>query len=346
MIAPIDKASNNVSFICKRFYATVLLQELGMLGNPSATYKTIDNCTYNDIIQTTVKDIKQKFKINVSDEMKSLPTPYWLPKMHKAPISARLIIASKKCTVKPLNRNIASAFKLVHKAIDKYHKKDKYFSGVNSFWVVQNNVPVIETLNRLNKHKRAKSVMNYDFSTLYTTLPRDKLTKTLHAVIDFAVKGRTQSKISINDYGEARWCNSSKHFSFDIKSLKLAVQYTIQNCFFAIGSYVFRQIIGIPMGSDPAPFIANLFLLYFEWQWIKKANKDNVTLARKFHNNFRYIDDLITINNDTFDRNIRDIYLAELELKRESHSNTNTHANFLDLKINIVGSQFQTSLYD
>ena len=30
---PIDKASNNVAFICKRFYALVLLKELGLLIN-------------------------------------------------------------------------------------------------------------------------------------------------------------------------------------------------------------------------------------------------------------------------------------------------------------------------
>merc|ERR1711964_469208 len=34
VISPIDKASNNVAFICKRFYAQVLVKELGF-GSPS-----------------------------------------------------------------------------------------------------------------------------------------------------------------------------------------------------------------------------------------------------------------------------------------------------------------------
>lgn len=38
----------------------------------------------------------------------------------------------------------------------------------------------------------------------------------------------------------------------------------MNNCYFKFGNKVLRQIISIPMGSDPAPFIANLFLYYYE----------------------------------------------------------------------------------
>ena len=35
VLAPIDKETGNISFICKRFYAKVLLTELGLLGGAS-----------------------------------------------------------------------------------------------------------------------------------------------------------------------------------------------------------------------------------------------------------------------------------------------------------------------
>ena len=38
----------------------------------------------------------------------------------------------------------------------------------------------------------------------------------------------------------------------------------MDNCHFTFGEKLFRQIVGIPMGSDPAPFMANLFLYHFE----------------------------------------------------------------------------------
>ena len=31
---------------------------------------------------------------------------------------------------------------------------------------------------------------------------------------------------------------------------------------FKVGCQIFRQVIGIPMASDPVPFFANLFLFY------------------------------------------------------------------------------------
>ena len=344
VVAPIDKAANNVSFICKRFYAATLLKELGVIGLPSKTYRSENGHNKNNIINSTVKDMTQQYSINIAEDMKTLPTPYWMPKMHKSPIGARFIIASKKCALKPLSKNITSAFKLLYKSVEKYHSKSKSYSGVNSFWIIQNNKPVIDTLNKLNNRKAAKSVTTYDFSTLYTNIPHDKLIRTINSVIDFAFKGRTQEKISINSYGIANWCNSSKYFVFDIKSLKKAVEYVIKNCYFAIGDQVFQQIIGIPMGSDPAPFFANLFLFYYEWQFINNLKKVNVISARKFCYTFRFIDDLITINNANFEINIRNIYPAELELKKENDDDK--RATFLDLDIEIRYSKFKTKLYD
>ena len=42
--------------------------------------------------------------------------------------------------------------------------------------------------------------------------------------------------------------------------LKEATIFVLYNCFFAIGNITMIQVIGIPMGSDPAPFLAHLCL--------------------------------------------------------------------------------------
>ena len=121
--------------------------------------------------------------------------------------------------------------------------------------------------------------------------------------------------------------------------------YLINNCYFSVGCSTFREAIGIPMGSAPAPFFANLFLSYFEWQYIKELSKHNHLLARKFSYTFRYIDDLITINSaNHFQNNIKNIYPPELELKKESASKS--EATFLDLSKKIENSKFFTCLYD
>ncbi len=72
----------------------------------------------------------------------------------------------------------------------------------------------------------------------------------------------------------------------------------IDNIFVKFGDKVFRQVIGIPMGTDCAPFLANLFLYSYEYQWINKQRiKNNQKAIQRFKSCSRYIDDILLINN-------------------------------------------------
>ena len=66
---------------------------------------------------------------------------------------------------------------------------------------------------------------------------------------------------------------------------------TNKYCFFSIGNITMIQVIGILMGSDPAPFFANLFLAYKEADWLKAQRKLGTINVRKINNFFRFIDD-------------------------------------------------------
>ena len=89
--------------------------------------------------------------------------------------------------------------------------------------------------------------------------------------------------------------------------------FLIDNAYFRVGNSIFRQKIGIPMGSDPAPFFANLFLHSYEAKWIKSTSRTNFHLARCFINTSRYFDDLISINDDgEFSKHHKEIYPPEL----------------------------------
>ena len=71
--------------------------------------------------------------------------------MHKNPVKARFIIASPKSSVKHLARTITSIFRGFFRQIHTYNNKCRFFTDVNTFWVVQNNKPVIDAMNGLNK---------------------------------------------------------------------------------------------------------------------------------------------------------------------------------------------------
>ena len=60
-MVPIDKAGNNIAFICKRFYATVLMKELGLGDQSTSTYTRIFNQTPDDIISMHQQQIKENF---------------------------------------------------------------------------------------------------------------------------------------------------------------------------------------------------------------------------------------------------------------------------------------------
>ena len=83
-------------------------------------------------------------------------------------------------------------------------KKTYYFSGVKTFWVIQNNSLPLECIKKINKRKNAKQLSTFDFSTLYTKIPHDKLLDILYKVVDFVFKGGTRDYIRVVHHGHLR----------------------------------------------------------------------------------------------------------------------------------------------
>ena len=48
---------------------------------------------------------------------------------------------------------------------------------------------------------------------------------------------------------------------------------------------------------------------------MKNLMRDNLSMAKKFGNTVRYIDDLLTLNNNNFEEEIPNIYPSELTLR-------------------------------
>ena len=65
-------------------------------------------------------------------------------------------------------------------------------------------------------------------------------------------------------------------------------------------------------------------------------------LAKHFSNTFRYIDDLLTLKNPTFEEAIMNIYPPQLELKRT----TETESRLSYIELTIVNRKFTTAVFD
>jgi hypothetical protein len=70
--------------------------------------------------------------------------------------------------------------------------------------------------------------------------------------------------------------DSTKQFS-DIFNM---LEFLIDNIFVMFGGRVFQQTAGIPMGTNYAPLLADLFLYSYEADFIQKNEKK---LARSFN---------------------------------------------------------------
>ena len=79
------------------------------------------------------------------------------------------------------------------------------------------------------------------------------------------------------------------------------IEFLIDNIFVQFGWRLFRQMIGIPMGTNCAPLLADLFLYSYENEFLDNIIRSgHRRLARLFNLCYRYIDDLIVFNNKKF----------------------------------------------
>jgi len=167
----------------------------------------------------------------------------------------------------------------------------------------------------------------------------------LKKVVDKAFKGGQNQYVNITKY-QANWSNKKNKENIVTKDeIFSMIDILIDNTYFQLGNSVYRQIIGIPMGIDPAPHMANLYLYHDEFVYMEKLTKVNYGKALKYNNTQRFIDDLFTMNNDGILEQDKDsIYHKDLQLNKENTSNE--HATFLDLDIAIENGYVTTKTYD
>ena len=349
VIVPIDKASNNVAIVCKRFYITSILDELGIPGNSSPTYELVERSAAS-IIDDNKHLVKSTLGQDLDEHSQSLPSIYWMPKMHYNPCRKRFIIASAKCSTKPLSKLVSKIFKHIFNQIHNFHDKCIFYKNYNKFWVIQNSFPVLEKLDKINNKKQAREISTFDFSTLYTKLPHDDLIRVLHEMVDFAFNGgkfkKNGNRKFLTVYTNYCYWTKDKHGhnSFSRNKIKQLITHLIKQCHFQFANLVLRQIIGIPMGIDPAPFWANLYLYYYEEKHVTSLMKTDSFRARLYKYAARFIDDQCNLNDSgQFKNACQSIYPPELHVKCEHEGQ---HATFLELDITVQDGMFIYKLFD
>jgi hypothetical protein len=258
-----------------------LIKELGIdnsVGNPTYTPTTL---TKEEILDNH-RSVLCSFGISTKDEELDLPSLYWIPKLHKCPFKQCSIAGSAKCSMKPLSKLLTCILSAVKTWLQSYCDTSYSSGGVNQMWILKNSKDLLEYIQSRSLSS-CNSIKTFDFSTLYTTIPHSKLKDKLRELVQLCFmkkNGQRRYKYLVlgrdKSYFVKHHSDSTKQFS-DIFNM---LEFLIDNIFVMFGGRVFQQTAGIPMGTNYAPLLADLFLYSYEADFIQKNEKK---LARSFN---------------------------------------------------------------
>ena len=215
-------------------------------------------------------------------------------------------------------------------------------------WFLKNSKELLEHLQSPN-FNHITIIKSFDFLTLYTTIPHQKLKSRLATIIRISFihkNGNRRYKfLGLGREGhyfvKEHSASKNKYTEDDIINM---LEFLVDNVFVVFGGKVFQQIVGIPMGTNCAPFLADIFLYSYEAEFIQSLlSTGKKRLASQFNFTYRYIDDVLSINNPDFANYLGQMYPAELEIKDTTERNTLLPTWIYSCRSR---GQLRTSLYD
>ena len=301
------------AFVCKKYYIDTLVKEFN-INNP--TYISID-----DSFETIVKSHNQfitSVGLEISEEDQNLPYLYWTPKLHKSPYKHRFIAGSSKCTTKDLSCLLTKVLSTIKDGLVRYCNTKTSHNDVNNMWIPKNSTSLLSSLDQLDL-RTATSVQTSDFSTLYTSIQHDLLKSRINNLVHNAFRKKDGSV----RHTHIKVTRAKGYFTHDINgcgdnmytanNICKMIEFLTDNIFVQFGGRLFRQAIGIPMGTNCAPLFADLSLYFYENESLDNMIRSgHRRLARSFNLCYRYIDDLIVFNNRKFLDYLKEIYPSQL----------------------------------
>ena len=150
----------------------------------------------------------------------------------------------------------------------------------------------------------------YDFSTLYTTLPHNLIKEKLTEVIEQTFNREGSLYLACNDKNAFFTSEQPKRYKlWSCQKMCDALYYLLDNIFIRFGSKLYRQIVGIPMGTNCAPLVADLFLFCYERDvMLSLSDTYQADIIEAFNSTSRYLDDFLNIDNPYFEQMVGQIY--------------------------------------
>ena len=121
-----------------------------------------------------------------------------------------------------------------------------------------------------------------------------------------------------------------------------ALIYLLDNIYIRFGTKLYRQIVGVPMGTNCIPLVGDLFLFCNERDFMTSlSGVKHAEIIEAFKSTSRYPDNLLNIDNPYFEGMVNRNYPSELLLNKANTSDT--EAPFLDLHLSISQNSWSIS---
>ena len=159
----------------------------------------------------------------------------------------------------------------IKQGLQKYCATAYSRSGINQ--ILKNSKELLKHL-KSPTFNHVTNIKSFDFATLYTTIPHQKLKDRLTSIIRNAFifkNGNRRYKYLVLGLEETCFVkehsdSKNKYSEDDIITM---LEFLVDNIFVVFGGKVFQQTVGIPMGTNCAPLLADIFLYSYEADFIQ-----------------------------------------------------------------------------
>ena len=214
--------SNNIGMVCKKYYIEHLRNNI--INNGS--YEL-----YNKNYMETTKDLIKKMK-ELGNNIYQFHFPHIniFPKMHKNPISFRMVTCGTKAYFKEPNKTLLKILRVI---FDKMRKTT----------YIKNSFDLIKKLTILQSNDfYFKDISSFDFSNLFDNIDLFDLQRVLI--------------ILFHQFNIKEICT--------LKKFNSLISFSLFNVFVHCGSEIYKQKRGVPQGGSISSILCNIYLSYYE----------------------------------------------------------------------------------
>ena len=302
----------------------------------------------------------------------------------------RFLAKSHKTSLSQLSQWITKSLKLMMPKSEEIWRQLFGAAGIVavSSWVITNSKQARNRMDRMHAtgKKPDGEQQTYDFATMYTQLKlfaedgadpnapesRKVLFAKMQSYVNLVFE---HAKQTVKPYGVEKtmevqhWGRSQKPWKRADASLKDTdrvkfvtkerlirwIEYLLKHLYVQIGDKVMKQVVGIPMGTSCSPFLANLTLFMFEFEWfaqqistLRAWNVRKREQLQRLAYCTRYIDDLWNplVAEGEFTEIAANMYPQWLQLGAPEFKGE--EINYLDMTIKCENgtSKWSSRLYD